>query len=123
MKSVLKRADEVTRLLLFLKLKNLKLRKLNIANNDPNTGSFRIKGFFNKDSFIEIFEFLFDGKIMKYSYIYIESNQNILRFDNAPHFKKMKTFPHHKHLKKKVLPLDNYKLTEFINEIKDILKL
>ena len=123
MKSVLKRAEEATRLLSFLKLKNLKLRKLNIAANDPNTGSFRIKGSINTDSFIEIFEFLFEGNITKYSYAYIKSNQLLLRFDNAPHFKNIKTFPHHKHLKNEVLPLNNNQLTEFVKEIKILLKI
>ena len=122
MKSVLKRAEEATRLLSVFKLEDLKLKKLNIADNDPNTGSFRIKGYIKVDSFIEIFEFLFEGEITKYSYTFIESNQTTLRYDNAPHFKKIKTFPHHKHIKDEILPLDNVQLTEFIKKVKEILK-
>ncbi len=35
---------------------------------------------------------------MKYRYQYMDSETNLLfRYDNAPHYPKFKSFPHHKH--------------------------
>ncbi len=41
----------------------------------------------------------------KYAYHWQNENgELILRWDNKPHWKEIKTFPHHKHTKGKVLP-------------------
>ena len=43
-------------------------------------------------------ELKFSEKI-KYSYHWMDKkNKMIIRWDNAPHFKSLKTFPHHKHV-------------------------
>ncbi|MHA1377433.1 MAG: toxin-antitoxin system TumE family protein [Candidatus Helarchaeota archaeon] len=52
---------------------------------------------------------------------YTKSQQSILRYDNAPHYNIIKTFPHHKHFDDKVLPLDKNQLDDFVNEIKNLL--
>jgi hypothetical protein len=52
----------------------------------------------------------------KYSYHWQDKNNNlIIRWDNAPHYKNIITFPHHKHENNKIFP--SYNIT-----IKDILK-
>jgi hypothetical protein len=57
-----------------------------------------------------------DEKERNYSYHWQDKDQNIIiRWDNAPHYKEIITFPHHKHDKNKVYP--NFDIT-----IEDILK-
>lgn len=123
MRNVLERAEEVTRLLSILNLKNVKLLTVKIANKNPATGSFRIKGFLNKDEFIEIFEFLLSGERIKYAYSLIKEKQSILRYDNAPHHIEIQTHPHHKHLKNEIELLKNPQLNEFVNEVKKLINL
>ncbi len=123
MKTVLERAEEVTIELSRLKLKNLKLLRINVADNNPDSGSFRIKGYINKNSFIEIFEFIFSSKIVKYSYSYIKNEKSELRYDNAPHNTNFLTQPNHKHLKAEIQPLELPQISEFIKELKIILEL
>lgn len=117
MKSVLERIEETTDELSKIKLKDLKLLNIKIPNINPYIGSYRIKGFFNKNTVIEIFEFLFLGEIIKYSYTFIENKITILRYDNAPHHKEIQTHPNHKHLNDKIFALKNPQLIEFIKEV------
>lgn len=117
MKTILKRIEEITFELSKLKLKNLKLLSIKIAIDNPGIGNFRIKGFLSENAFIEIFEFLFLGKIIKYSYTYVDDEKSILRYDNAPHHPEIQTNPHHKHLKDGVQSLKSFQLIEFIKEV------
>ena len=42
---------------------------------------------------------------LKYRYQYMDENQALIfRYDNAPHHKSMRTFPHHKHTLSEVQP-------------------
>lgn len=41
-------------------------------------------------------------KLRRYSYHIFSGKKLIVRWDNAPHFKNLSTFPHHKHTKTKV---------------------
>ena len=79
MRSVLKRAEEASKELAQLALKNLKLTNIKITKENPDPGHFRIKGFLNEKDFIEIFEFYFSGNLLKYSYTYVKANLSILR--------------------------------------------
>jgi len=72
LKSVLKRAEQASKVLSQLNLKNLKLTSIKITKNNPDTGHFRLKGFLSETDFIEIFEFYFSGNLLKYSYAYIK---------------------------------------------------
>lgn len=57
----------------------------------------------------------------KYSYHWQKANGVILmRWDNAPHFKELKTFPHHRHESGKVFPSHRITIDEVIEEIKKI---
>ena len=60
----------------------------------------RAKIFFKDESTLEIKEYIFSNRERKYSYHWMDNNQNLLvRWDNAEHWKKITTFPHHKHIK------------------------
>ncbi len=70
---------------------------------------------------IHIREFVKAGKVMRYSYQLIIKKQESLRYDNAPHHPGIRTYPHHKHEKGRVLPLENPTLTAFLEETLKIL--
>lgn len=122
MKSVLKRAEYSSKILKTLEIKNIKLTAIKIAEENPDTGHFRLKGYFNENEFIEIFQFYLKSVLLKYSYVYIMENKSILRFDNAPHHNELETFPDHKHIEEKVEELKDPSLKAFMAEIKEIRK-
>lgn len=120
MKSVLKRAEQASKELAQLSFKSLKLISIKITKDNPNTGHFRLKGFLNIKDYIEIFEFYFSGNLLKYSYI--KENMSLLRYDNAPHHKELKSFPHHKHYKDTINELEKPSLKEFVRELNTLKK-
>lgn len=122
MKTVLKRAEEINKNIAPLNLKKVSLLNVKIATLNPSTGSFRIKGIITEESFIELFEFLYAGEILKYSYVLVKNQKSLLRYDNAPHHKEITTHPHHKHVKDNIFPLPNHHLDDFIREILEILQ-
>ncbi len=59
----------------------------------------------------------------KYSYHWQKADgELIIRWDNKPHWKEIKTFPHHKHEQGKVLPCHRENIDEIIEEINGRLK-
>lgn len=55
----------------------------------------------------------------KYSYHWQkEDGELIVRWDNKPHWKDIKTFPHHKHEQGKVLPCHRMTINEVVDEVK-----
>ena len=59
----------------------------------------------------------------KYSYHWQkESGELIKRWDNKPHWKYLKTFPHHKHENDKVLPSYRINIDDVIKTIKERIK-
>ena len=62
--------------------------------------SFRATIIFKNKSKLVIKEYLFENSQRKYAYHWMtKDNELIVRWDNVPHWKKISTFPHHKHLK------------------------
>ena len=51
------------------------------------------------------------------------NNELIFRYDNAPHFLKLKTFPNHKHKPDDVIPENRPKILEVLKEVKTYLML
>jgi len=47
---------------------------------------------------------------------------SILRYDNSPHHKDLKSFPHHKHIKDSINVLESPSLKEFVRELKELSK-
>lgn len=59
---------------------------------------------------------------LAYSYHYQNSEKELIfRFDNSEHHLNVSTYPHHKHLKDKILPSKEMLLKEIINEIMAII--
>lgn len=65
-----------------------------VASNNPEQGNFRITTELEEGASIMIAEFLKDGQIKKYTYVLLEGNVAVLRYDNAPHHKEIQTHPH-----------------------------
>jgi len=49
-------------------------------------------------------------------------NQLLFRYDNTPHFPALSTFPHHRHLKDRVVPASKPSLADVLNEVQDVLR-
>lgn len=73
---------------------------------DQEGDSYRIKieiSFLN-DSRLFLKEYLFSNGERKYAFNWVDAAGKLLcRWDNAPHWPNMKTFPSHKHIQGKVL--------------------
>lgn len=117
---MLKRAEKASKELSQLNPKSLKLTRIKITKNNPDTGHFRLKAFLTEKESIEIFEFYFSGNLLKFSYTYIKEIFSTLRYDNAPHHKKLKSFPHHRHIKDIIKELEKPRLEEFLRELMKI---
>jgi len=58
----------------------------------------------------------------KYSYHWQdEDNKLLLRWDNAPHYKEIETFPHHKHIGERLEPTYKLSVNEVLQHIKIVL--
>jgi hypothetical protein len=54
----------------------------------------------------------------KYRFQYMTTDgQMIFRYDNAPHYPDISTFPHHKHTSGKIIPASMPAITDLLNEI------
>jgi len=63
---------------------------------------FKIKIVFKDGSVLRITEAWSKESLFAYSYYWLtNTNKLIIGWDNAPHHKKIITFPHHKHLENK----------------------
>lgn len=51
-----------------------------------------------------------------------EDSQLIIRWDNAPHHKQVKTYPHHKHIRENILPSYEIGINEILAYIETFLK-
>ena len=82
------------------------IKEYHITSYDQESDSFRIKIniTFIDDSTLFAKEYIFRNTERKYSYHWIDSTGNILcRWDNAPHYENITTFPHHKHIQSDVV--------------------
>jgi len=58
----------------------------------------------------------------KYRYHYMDKyDELIFRYDNVQHYRKMKTFPHHKHLKNEVIESEEPQLNDVLLEVYKII--
>ena len=58
----------------------------------------------------------------KYSYHYEDGkNAMVFRYDMAPHFRDIETYPHHKHEKEKVIPSNKSSLKEILHEVERLI--
>lgn len=60
--------------------------------------------------------------IRRYAYHVSKGSELVIRWDNAPHHRKIKTFPHHKHVKEEVLESKEVVLEEILGEVEKMMK-
>jgi hypothetical protein len=89
---------------------------------DSTLGYLKAKLTFSNNSKLFLFELvdLSDRKpkIEKYRYHYQNAKGKLIfRWDNAPHFPKLKSFPHHLHVGNKVIESHQPDLQEVLHEV------
>lgn len=96
--------------------------ELNFSYRSPHVAHISGYVIFRKGLMLEFDEIISQKRIeikkLKYRYHVMGKNkQLIFRYDNVPHFPKIKTHPHHKHTKDKVAESKAPGLLEVIDEI------
>ena len=104
---------------------SIKRYSLNKSIYNDKQGFINGEIVFKDDSqldFTEVKNVDFKEKI-RYRYHYMDKNKDLIfRYDNAPHFKKLSTFPHHKHTTKTVIESLEKELLDILMEIHEIVK-
>lgn len=96
--------------------------RVQLTTTSPSTGYLEALLIFQDGSKLSVFEFLrYSNKTVnreKYRYQFMDSKDNeIFRYDNAPHHKSVTSFPHHKHIGEKVYDSTAPSLTELLKEV------
>ena len=93
-----------------------------LASDDYN-GIVRGRAFFWDDSYLDLYEVVstelgYPVRI-HYAYTYLQREQRVFRYDNAPHHPGVITFPHHKHIgpQDRLAPSDQASLSQVLAEI------
>lgn len=94
----------------------------------PSYSSLYIKGsiHFIDSSLLELSLFVKQAHkaiaIAKYRFHYMHSDGHMLfRYDNAPHYAKLSSFPNHKHVQHRAIPSSPPDLKDILDEISAIL--
>lgn len=85
-------------------------------------GTIDGKVHFNDKSRMDFLEIVNTRKKTKekYSYHYMNKDKEIqFRYDNAKHYRNMKTFPHHKHTKNGIIESEETNINEVLSEIEN----
>jgi hypothetical protein len=86
--------------------------------NEEAVQALKVKATVKGASVLYITE-LHTSESQKYSYHWQKENGDvIIRWDNAPHYKGLKTFPHHRHEGNRVFPSHRITIEEVIATIK-----
>ncbi len=88
-------------------------------------GYFRVRFSLKNGDFLEASEYFYiqDEQIIqaRYRYQWMDSSQKILRrrWDNAPHFQEITTFPHHVHVDREnnVMPSHSFGILELLDTL------
>jgi len=96
--------------------------ELNFSYRSPHVAQISGYVMFRKKWVLEFDEIISQERIeikkLKYRYHVMDKDkQLIFRYDNVSHFVKIKTHPHHKHTKDKVVESNSPGLLEVIEEI------
>ncbi len=59
--------------------------------------------------------------IRRYAYHVSKGSELIIRWDNAPHHKQIKTFPHHKHVKEAILESKERMVEDILIELEQMI--
>jgi hypothetical protein len=93
-----------------------------ILQFEQNGDNFRFKMQINFKNSTRLYvkEIIVGGKKRKYGYQWLDfENKLICRWENAPDWPNITTYPHHKHLKKEnnILPSENIEFSTILKEI------
>jgi hypothetical protein len=61
-------------------------------------------------------------RLRRYSYHISKGSELIIRWDNAPHHKQIKTFPHHKHVGETILESGDMEIEVVLRELEPMIK-
>jgi len=99
--------------------------KVTYIVDNPLTGTIDGTLYFQNGSRLEFTEqvSLQAGRPVKqiYRYQYIHKKRSVFRYDNAPHYPQIPTFPHHKHERGKVIAAEEPILKQVLDEIADLM--
>jgi len=112
------------------------LKTLELLENSPVVKSYEVLDFKKGKDFyyLKIKVNLIDGSILhvreyvsigeiSYSYNWMDKDGNLIcRWDNAPHYRHIKTFPHHKHTKNGVEEFYETSLEDVLIVIENVLR-
>lgn len=96
--------------------------RFQLTITSPATGYIEALAIFEDGSKLSIFEFLrYDSRRVnreKYRYQYMDDrNREIFRYDNAPHYKSVTTFPHHKHIDNLIIDSPAPAMVDVLREV------
>jgi len=99
---------------------NIRSYALNKKTYNNRQGSINRRIVFNNGyllEFTEVVDTEEPGKI-KYRYHYMDASQKLIfRYDNAPHYPQVKSFPHHKHTTRVIKASKEPSLQDILLEI------
>ncbi len=61
-------------------------------------------------------------QLRRYAYHVLKGSELVIRWDNAPHHRQIKTFPHHKHIKDAILESKEVTIKEILEELEKMIK-
>lgn len=86
--------------------------------NEESLFACKVLITFSNQSTLDVKEYRFANGERKYSFHWMDKNHKmILRWDNADHWKNISTYPHHKHIGKKVVPSTEITLEQVLSVI------
>ncbi|MDF1557222.1 MAG: DUF6516 family protein [ANME-2 cluster archaeon] len=62
-------------------------------------------------------------EFQRYAYHVSKGTQLIVRWDNAPNHRQIRTFPHHKHVKEEILESEEMSIEVILKELEKMIKL
>ncbi|AEM39042.1 hypothetical protein Pyrfu_1179 [Pyrolobus fumarii 1A] len=107
------------------KLRELGFTNITLISYKPGLSGF--DGYYKlravkRQCKVFVSELIIQGRVTKYSYTLLYNDEVVLRYDNAPHYHNIMTFPHHKHEYEQVKPLHDHSIDAFIEEIRNWVK-
>lgn len=61
-------------------------------------------------------------QLQRYAYHISKKSELIIRWDNAPHHRQIRTFPHHKHIKDAILESKEVTIEEILEELEGMIE-
>jgi len=83
--------------------------------------SLKIRVRLRNNWLMDVWEHVTSG-LRRYSYHVFHRNRVIVRWDNAPHFPTVKTFPHHKHIRRNIEESKEMTVELALEEIRKMMK-